>query len=159
MISLNLRIRQSKKINYLDVSHNNLFDLNCLEKIENITIKELNLSFNNYNESIQKIKTTSYPNNIEWIGYFEWCTNWNISLKIEIETSLKYTESSLSDVRVFWIGQLVELQKAKMAFPKFGEYFNIEDLKQLITYIAKIGLNRTTMQELDRTQKRSLTGQ
>ena len=32
---------------------------------------------------IQKIKTTSYPNNIEWIGYFEWCTNWNISLKIE----------------------------------------------------------------------------
>jgi hypothetical protein len=25
--------------------------------------------------------------------------------------------------------------------------------------IAKIGLNRTTMQELDRTQKRSLTGQ
>ena len=31
------------------------------------------------------------------------------------------------------------------------------------TYIpnhnAKIGLNRTTMQELDRTQKRSLTGQ
>ena len=24
---------------------------------------------------------------------------------------------------------------------------------------AKIGLNRTTMQELDRTQKRSLTGQ
>lgn len=87
---------------------------------------------------IQKIKTTSYPNNIEWIGYFEWCTNWNISLKIEIETSLKYTESSLSDVRVFWIGQLVELQKAKMAFPKFGEYFNIEDLKQLITYIDEM---------------------
>ena len=25
--------------------------------------------------------------------------------------------------------------------------------------VAKIGLNRTTMQELDRTQKRSLTGQ
>ncbi len=87
---------------------------------------------------IQKIKTTSYPNNIEWIGYFEWCTNWNISLKIEIETSLKYTESSLSDVRVFWIGQLVELQKAKMTFPKMGEYFNIADLKQLIVYIDEM---------------------
>ena len=33
---------------------------------------------------------------------------------------------------------------------------NLENLKNLI---AKIGLNRTTMQELDRTQKRSLTGQ
>ena len=28
-----------------------------------------------------------------------------------------------------------------------------------ISVVAKIGLNRTTMQELDRTQKRSLTGQ
>ena len=87
---------------------------------------------------IQKIRTTPYPNNVKWIDYFEWCTNWNISLKIEIETSLKYTESSLSDVRVFWIGQLVELQKAKMAFPKMGEYFNIEDLKQLIAYIDEM---------------------
>ena len=30
---------------------------------------------------------------------------------------------------------------------------------EFITNNAKIGLNRTTMQELDRTQKRSLTGQ
>ena len=63
--SLNVSINQIKeiksipnKINYLDVSHNNLFDLNCLEKIEHVTVKELNLSFNNYNENIQKIKTT-----------------------------------------------------------------------------------------------------
>jgi hypothetical protein len=41
-------------------------------------------------------------------------------------------------VRVFWIGQLVELQKAKMAFPKMGEYFNIADLKQLIVYIDEM---------------------
>ncbi len=87
---------------------------------------------------IQKIRTTPYTNNVKWIDYFEWCTNWNIYLKIDIETSLKNTESSLSDVRVFWIGQLVELQKAKMAFPKTEEYFNIEDLKQLIVYIDEM---------------------
>ena len=31
--------------------------------------------------------------------------------------------------------------------------------KEELIIVAKIGLNRTTMQELDRTQKRSLTGQ
>ena len=37
-----------------------------------------------------------------------------------------------------------------------------EEIRRIIyttNIIAKIGLNRTTMQELDRTQKRSLTGQ
>ena len=33
------------------------------------------------------------------------------------------------------------------------------DVTTLYFEAAKIGLNRTTMQELDRTQKRSLTGQ
>ena len=32
-------------------------------------------------------------------------------------------------------------------------------IKDSLDKNAKIGLNRTTMQELDRTQKRSLTGQ
>ena len=36
----------------------------------------------------------------------------------------------------------------------------IKDISRSTSYLlAKIGLNRTTMQELDRTQKRSLTGQ
>lgn len=35
----------------------------------------------------------------------------------------------------------------------------IQNLENLENLTAKIGLNRTTMQELDRTQKRSLTGQ
>lgn len=34
-----------------------------------------------------------------------------------------------------------------------------EIIKDSKVFVAKIGLNRTTMQELDRTQKRSLTGQ
>ena len=39
---------------------------------------------------------------------------------------------------------------------------SIKDMLESENFIvdsAKIGLNRTTMQELDRTQKRSLTGQ
>ena len=39
-----------------------------------------------------------------------------------------------------------------------GIYNKFKKLKT-IKMGAKIGLNRTTMQELDRTQKRSLTGQ
>lgn len=36
----------------------------------------------------------------------------------------------------------------------------LKDIPNKFEFItAKIGLNRTTMQELDRTQKRSLTGQ
>ena len=49
----------------------------------------------------------------------------------------------------------------------FGKKIGTILLKDGIVYFeydkefktAKIGLNRTTMQELDRTQKRSLTGQ
>ena len=37
---------------------NNSCSINCLEKIEHVTVKELNLSFNNYKKIIQKIKTT-----------------------------------------------------------------------------------------------------
>ena len=108
------------------------------KKDEFLLVEKLNILRELRHVLIQKLDTTIFPNNIEWISYFEWCTNWNLSLQIEIENSLKSTETSLSDIRVFWIEQLAELQKAKMAFPKFGEYFNIEDLKQLITYIDEM---------------------
>lgn len=41
------------------------------------------------------------------------------------------------------------------------DFSKLDALKQSVYNgsFAKIGLNRTTMQELDRTQKRSLTGQ
>lgn len=41
----------------------------------------------------------------------------------------------------------------------FGSMIQAVVVKEYRSDIAKIGLNRTTMQELDRTQKRSLTGQ
>ena len=49
----------------------------------------------------------------------------------------------------------------KRAFIRRIENLECEQIFYLdcYRYIAKIGLNRTTMQELDRTQKRSLTGQ
>lgn len=40
----------------------------------------------------------------------------------------------------------------------FNSKGDIQTLSKVFE-VAKIGLNRTTMQELDRTQKRSLTGQ
>ena len=40
-----------------------------------------------------------------------------------------------------------------------GVDFSVKVPKSWKSQDAKIGLNRTTMQELDRTQKRSLTGQ
>ena len=60
----------------------------------------------------------------------------------------------------------IEILKRDGKKEKF-EAFKIEDaIKKAFKSVntiydksAKIGLNRTTMQELDRTQKRSLTGQ
>ena len=39
------------------------------------------------------------------------------------------------------------------------KYISLTKVSKATAVSAKIGLNRTTMQELDRTQKRSLTGQ
>jgi hypothetical protein len=113
------------------------------EKIKNqknkfLLVEKLNILRELRHVLNQKIQTTPYPKNIEWIEYFQWCTDWNLSLKTEIDDSLKDTESSLSDLRVFWLGQLVELQKSKMAFPKVGEPLNVKDLRQLANYIEEM---------------------
>ncbi|MGE4457047.1 MAG: hypothetical protein AB7E13_08920, partial [Arcobacteraceae bacterium] len=108
------------------------------QKDEFILIEKLNILKELRNVLIQKIQTTIYPNNTEWIEYLRWCTEWNLSLKTEIENNLKNTESSLCDVRIFWLGQLVQLEKSKMAFPKVGEHFDIENLQQLTNYIEEM---------------------
>lgn len=101
------------------------------KKDDFLLIEKLNVLRELRHVLIQKIQTTIYPDNEEWVEYFRWSTQWNLSLQTEIENSLKNTESSLSYVRIFWLGQLVQLEKSKMAFPKVGESFNIEDLKKL----------------------------
>lgn len=56
--------------------------------------------------------------------------------------------------------QVIEYLKSKCKSKAGLSEQNLSSyLKKSKTKIAKIGLNRTTMQELDRTQKRSLTGQ
>jgi hypothetical protein len=49
------------------------------------------------------------------------------------------------------------LNAAPLAVDSVVDNLKIKDQNEVEN--AKIGLNRTTMQELDRTQKRSLTGQ
>lgn len=108
------------------------------QKDDFLLIEKLNVLRELRHVLIQKIQTTTYPDNEEWIEYFRWSTQWNLSLQTEIENNLKNTESSLSDVRIFWLGQLVQLEKSKMAFPKVGESFNIEDLQQMTNYIEEM---------------------
>ncbi len=109
-----------------------------MKKDEFLLIEKLNVLRELRHVLIQKIQTTTYPDNEEWVEYFRWCTEWNLSLQIEIENSLKNTESSLSDVRVFWLGQLVQLQKAKIAFLQVGEPLIIEDLQKMTSYIEEM---------------------
>jgi len=106
------------------------------KKDDFILLEKLNILRELKHVLIQKIQTTHL--NAQWIEYFKWCIQWNLSLQIEIESILRNTESSLSDVRVFWLGQLAELQKSKMAFSAIGEPFNIEDLKRLVKYIEEM---------------------
>jgi hypothetical protein len=113
------------------------------EKIKNqkddfLLIEKFNVLRELRHVLIQKMQTTTYPNSEEWIECFRWCTEWNLSLKTEIENNLKNTESSLSDVRIFWLGQLVQLEKSKMAFPKVGEPLNIKDLQKMTNYIEEM---------------------
>ncbi|MGA9047316.1 hypothetical protein, partial [Sulfuricurvum sp.] len=84
---------------------------------------------------IQKI--TTHPYEIQWIEYFISTIAWNLSLKDAITDELKKIESSLSIVRVFWLKQLIELQKVKMTFPANPQEL-INDLKVLVHYIEEI---------------------
>ncbi|MFA6742314.1 MAG: hypothetical protein WCR78_12595 [Arcobacteraceae bacterium] len=75
----------------------------------------------------------------KWINYFNWCINWNLSLKDEIENELKNIESCLSKVKIFWFNQLIQLQKAIIAKPKkTNELLDLEILQILTKYIEEI---------------------
>ena len=66
--------------------------------------------------------------------------------------NFKEASSKIKDLSrtLFAIEKLISSMEAVLS----GSFASFKSL-----LIAKIGLNRTTMQELDRTQKRSLTGQ
>lgn len=75
----------------------------------------------------------------KWIDCFIWCRDWNISLKAEIENELKNIESSLSSIKVFWIMQLIQLQKTILTKPKSkNEIFDLDNLKKLTKYIEEV---------------------
>lgn len=84
---------------------------------------------------IQKINT--HPYEMRWSEYFQWTIDWHLSLKEAITDELKNMEPSLSIDRVFWLKQLIALQKAKMTFPKNPEAF-IDDLKVFVQYMEEI---------------------
>lgn len=130
-----LRMRYNDNVEF-DKYFKSAFEKIKEKKDDFLLIEKLNILRELRHVLIQKIQATHL--NTQWIKYFRWCTQWNLSLQAEIENSLKNTESSLSDVRIFWLGQLVQLQKAKMAFPKRGEPIDIVDLKQLTGYIEEM---------------------
>ena len=71
-----------------------------------------------------------------------------------IETPLQLSKFLYNKVKRKGFKQVLDIGSHKGNLSKYFKNvvgLDIED--------AKIGLNRTTMQELDRTQKRSLTGQ
>jgi hypothetical protein len=75
----------------------------------------------------------------KWVEDFNWIINWHLSLRNEIEEQLKNIESSLSIIRIFWIKQLIDLQKSKMAFPKnIQEPIDMNDLTVLVEYIKEM---------------------
>ncbi len=75
----------------------------------------------------------------KWINHFRWCIEWNFSLKNEIENELKNIESSLSLIKVFWINQLIQLQKNILSTPKGkNEPFDLEKLEILTKYIEEV---------------------
>lgn len=104
-------------------------DLSLIEKLN--ILKELR------HVITQKLRENEFIK-IEWINNYIWCINWNLSLKNEIENELKNIESSLSTLKVFWINQLIELQKTILSKTKnINEIFYLENLKILTKYIEE----------------------
>ena len=105
-------------------------DFNLVEKLNILTELRLVISQKLGENQIQETK---------WINNFIWCRDWNLSLKNEIENELKNIESSLSSIKVFWISQLIQLQKTILTKPKSkNEPFDLDNLKKLTKYIEEV---------------------
>ena len=105
-----------------------------------ITLFELKI----YKSNIKSLKS--------YIGYYKFIKS-NKNIKFKKDEKISIINSKNKIVKTSSNSFVVSI-----AILIFILYLNISVIVNIIL-IAKIGLNRTTMQELDRTQKRSLTGQ
>lgn len=123
------------RMNYNDnLEFNNYFTITFekikLNKDEFSLLEKLNILKELKHVIHQKLNDKLNQN--KWIEYFNWCYEWNLSLKNEIENELKNIESSLSSIKIFWINQLIELQKIILS-----KSINIETFKVLTNYIKE----------------------
>ncbi|RLA77625.1 MAG: hypothetical protein DRG78_16975 [Epsilonproteobacteria bacterium] len=66
---------------------------------------------------------------------FKWIAKWHLSLENDILEKLKDIESSLSNIRVYWLNQLVLLKKSDFAFDLVGY---LPKVQAMIKYIDEI---------------------
>lgn len=115
----------------------NIFAKIQLNKDDFNLIEKLNILTELRHVITQKLRENQIQE-LKWIDNFIWCINCNLSLKNEIENELKNIESSLSSIKVFWINQLIQLQKTILSEPKnINEIFDLENLKILTKYIEE----------------------
>lgn len=131
-----LRMKYNDNIDFENYFFN-IFGKIQLHKDDFNLIEKLNILIELRHVMTQKLRENQI-HETKWIDNFIWCINWNLSLKNEIENELRNIESSLSSIKVFWINQLIQLQKTILSKPKnINEIFDLENLKVLTKYIEE----------------------
>ena len=131
-----LRMKYNDNIDFENYFFNIFTKIQIHEDDFNL-IEKLNILVELRHVITQKLRENKIQE-IKWIDSYIWYINWNLSLKNEIENELKNIESSLSSIKVFWINQLVQLQKNILPKPKdINEIFDLENLKILTKYIEE----------------------
>jgi tetratricopeptide (TPR) repeat protein len=127
-----LRMSYNDKINF-DKHYEKIFKKIKLEK-ETLSLEEKLLVIGELKHVL-----TQYINekkNIDSvICDLQWLTQWHLSLEEDILNKLTSIESSLSNVRIFWLSKLIDLDKTRIMFDESKDY--LKNLTKMIKNIEE----------------------
>lgn len=129
-----LRMKYNDNVNF--VQHFEKIFEKIKQKKDEFSLKEKLIILNELRHVLLQ-KMQNEPKEARWINNFSWCTTWHISVEKEISEELKSVESSLSSIRIYWLGELVRLEKSKIVFLSKKEDY-IPAITSIMNYIDEM---------------------
>ncbi len=127
-----LRMRYNDNYDFEEYYQNMIIKVK--EKKDTLNIEEKLLVIREFMHILQQYIRTKKDAKTK-LNDLKWIVEWHLSLKQDIEYKLNEIESSLSDVKVYWLQQLISLERSKQIFSK-EDYLPI--LHNIINYSDEI---------------------
>lgn len=109
-----------------------------LNKDNFILIEKINI-LSELKHVIKQKAEENFNTHEKWLKYFMWFINWELSLENDVRNKLKDVESPLSTEKVFWLSQLINIQKAiLLRNGNIHQFFDLNELNNITKSIEEI---------------------